>query len=143
MPTPSPEIQIYLPYLQNRKAMDRTAKAFDRTENLLIKQKSYRQTFLSQKRAITTFLLRKFMITRLPIAFEDFLGSSIAPQVMPPCLQLKHVLLSKREKEGVDMKTLQAEETKAFLTNLYPSISGVEVGWSALPKVSLTPNTYY
>ena len=25
------------------------------------------------------------MITRLSIAFEDFLGSSIAPQVMPPC----------------------------------------------------------
>ena len=24
------------------------------------------------------------MITRLSIAFEDFLGSSIAPQVMPP-----------------------------------------------------------
>ena len=42
-------------------------------------------SFLSQKRAITTFLSRKFMITRLLIAFEDFLGSSIAPQVMPPC----------------------------------------------------------
>ena len=40
-------------------------------------------SFLSQKRAITTFLLRKFMITRLLIAFEDLLGSSIAPQVMP------------------------------------------------------------
>ena len=25
------------------------------------------------------------MITRSSIAFEDFLGSSIAPQVMPPC----------------------------------------------------------
>ena len=43
-------------------------------------------SFLSQKRAITTFLSRKFMITRLSIAFEDFLGSSIASQVMPPCL---------------------------------------------------------
>jgi len=41
-------------------------------------------TFLSRKRAITTFLSRKFMITRSSIAFEDFLGSSIAPQVMPP-----------------------------------------------------------
>ena len=41
-------------------------------------------TFLSRKRAITTFLSRKFMITRSWIAFEDFLGSSIAPQVMPP-----------------------------------------------------------
>ena len=46
-------------------------------------------TFLSQKRAITTFLSRKFMITRLSIAFEDFLGSSIASQVMPPCPHLK------------------------------------------------------
>ena len=32
-----------------------------------------------------TFLSRKFRITRLSIAFEDFLGSSIASQVMPPC----------------------------------------------------------
>ena len=38
-----------------------------------------------RKRAITTFLSRKFIITRSSIAFEDFLGSSIAPQVMPPC----------------------------------------------------------
>ena len=29
------------------------------------------------------------MITRSSIAFEDFLGSSIAPQVMPPCLTLE------------------------------------------------------
>ena len=28
------------------------------------------------------------MITRSSIAFEDFLGSSIAPQVMPPCLNV-------------------------------------------------------
>ena len=41
-------------------------------------------TFLSQKRAITTFLSRKFMITRSSIAYEDFLGSSISSQVMPP-----------------------------------------------------------
>ena len=27
----------------------------------------------------------EFMIARSSIAFEDFLGSSIAPQVMPPC----------------------------------------------------------
>ena len=40
-------------------------------------------------------------------------------------LQPKHVLLLKRKKEGVDMKTLQAKETKAFLTNLYLSISAV------------------
>ena len=31
------------------------------------------------------FFSRKFMITRLSIAFEDFPGSSIASQVMPPC----------------------------------------------------------
>ena len=37
-----------------------------------------------RKRAIMTFLSRKFMITRLSIAFEDLLGSSIASQVMPP-----------------------------------------------------------
>ena len=30
-------------------------------------------------------LSRKFMITRLLIAFEDLLGSSIAPQVVPHC----------------------------------------------------------
>ena len=37
----------------------------------------------------------QFMITRLSIAFEDFLGSSIAPQVMPPCppLRLKTILI--------------------------------------------------
>ena len=39
---------------------------------------------MSQKRAITTFLSRKSMIMRLLIAIEDILGSSIAPQVMPP-----------------------------------------------------------
>ena len=67
-----------------QKSYGQNRKAFDRTENLSIEQKSYRQTFLSRKRAITTFLSRKFMITRSSIAFEDFLGSSIAPQVMPP-----------------------------------------------------------
>ena len=40
---------------------------------------------LSRKRAITTFLSGKFMITRSSIVFENFLSSSIAPQVMPPC----------------------------------------------------------
>ena len=41
--------------------------------------------FLSRKRAFTTFLSQKLMITRSSITFEDFLGSSIAPQVMPLC----------------------------------------------------------
>ena len=45
--------------------------------------------FLLRKRAITSFLSRKFMITRSSIAFEDFLGSSIAPQVMPPWSVIK------------------------------------------------------
>ena len=43
---------------------------------------------MSRKRAITTFLSRKSMITRLSIASEDFLGSLIASQVMPPWLEL-------------------------------------------------------
>ena len=43
---------------------------------------------MSRKRTITTFLLRKSMIKRLSIASEDFLSSSIAPQVMPPWLMV-------------------------------------------------------
>ena len=39
---------------------------------------------MSRKRAFTAFLSPKFMITRSSIAFEDFLGSSVVPQVMPP-----------------------------------------------------------
>ena len=38
---------------------------------------------MSQKRTITTFLSRKFMITRSSIAFEDLLAPSTASQVMP------------------------------------------------------------
>ena len=53
--------------------------------NIYIKINKIKTSFLSRKRAITTFLSRKFMITRLSIALEDFLGSSIASQVMPPC----------------------------------------------------------
>ena len=33
------------------------------------------------------------MITRLSIAFEDFLGSSIAPQVMPPCYRVLQIII--------------------------------------------------
>ena len=36
------------------------------------------------------------MITRSSIAFEDFLGSSIVPQVMPPCFNVKVVLWWRR-----------------------------------------------
>ena len=32
------------------------------------------------------------MITRFSIAFEDLLASSIAPQVMPPCIGVEYVL---------------------------------------------------
>ena len=46
---------------------------------------------MSRKRAITTFLSQKSMITRLSIAFEDFLGSSIAPQVVPPWYSHLHL----------------------------------------------------
>ena len=53
---------------------------------MYIKINEIKPSFLSRKRAITPFLSRKFMITRSSIAFEDFLGSSIAPQVMPPWL---------------------------------------------------------
>ena len=42
---------------------------------------------MSRKCAIASILSRKSMITRLSIAFEDFLGSSIASQVMPSCLK--------------------------------------------------------
>ena len=43
---------------------------------------------MSQKCAITAFLSQKIMITRLSIAFEDLLGSSIASQVMTHCRTL-------------------------------------------------------
>ena len=59
----------------------------DRTEipiTTFLSRKGAITTFLSRKRAIVTFLSRKFMITCSSIAFEDFLGLSIAPQVMPP-----------------------------------------------------------
>ena len=49
-----------------------------------------------RKRAITTFLSRKSMITRSSIAFEDFLGSSIVPQVMPPWWVLNSNLSSSK-----------------------------------------------
>ena len=52
-----------------------------------------KRKILLRKRTITTFLSRKFIITRSSIAFEDFLGSSKAPQVMPPCC-MAHCLSS-------------------------------------------------
>ena len=51
-------------------------------------------SFWLRKRAITTLLSRKFIITRLSIAFEDLLGSSIAPQVMPHWLISFHLRLA-------------------------------------------------
>ena len=38
--------------------------------------------------ALTACVRRKFMITRISIVFENLLASSIAPQVVPPCLNL-------------------------------------------------------
>ena len=45
------------------------------------------------------------MIMRLSIAFEDFLGSPIAPQVMPPCLPL-----DVESSTGVDSQHKQRED---------------------------------
>ena len=52
---------------------------------------------MSQKHAITTFLSRKFTITRSLIALEDFLDSSITPHpadpyVLPDVFRLCHLL---------------------------------------------------
>ena len=44
------------------------------------------------------------MIKRLSIAFEDFLGSLIAPQVMPPC----HILILQYHLPGKAMSTIGA-----------------------------------
>ena len=41
--------------------------------------------------AITAILSQKFMLTRLLIAFEDLLASSIASQVVPPCSDVQGV----------------------------------------------------
>ena len=41
---------------------------------------------MSRKRTIT----RYFMITRSSIPFEDMLASSIAPQVMPTCVEVRY-----------------------------------------------------
>ena len=51
---------------------------------------------MSRKHVITAFLLRTFMITRLSIAFEDLLGSSIAPQVLPHWALVEYGLQSKK-----------------------------------------------
>ena len=40
---------------------------------------------MSQKFVNTAYLLRKFINTRLSIAFTDLLDPSITPQVVPPC----------------------------------------------------------
>merc|ERR1712012_1442200 len=81
-------IQIYAVLLRKRAIT--TFLSRKRAITTFLSQKRAITTFLSQKRAITTFLSRKFMITLSSIAFEDFLGSSIAPQVMPPCWKPIH-----------------------------------------------------
>jgi len=75
---------------------------------------------MSRKRAITTFLSRKSMITRLSIASEDFLGSSIAPQVMPPCV----VVLS----TGPQVSLLQNTESPIPLLR-HSSTIGLPLYW--------------
>ena len=56
------------------------------------------------------------MTTRSSIAFEDFLGSSIAPQVMPPCQEMKliHFFVA----NNVDAKKL------AFMSSIYLCATG-------------------
>ena len=61
--------------------------------NIYIKINKMKTSFLSRNCAITTFLSQKSMITRLSIASEDFLGSSIAPHVMPPCPEVVRILI--------------------------------------------------
>ena len=70
---------------------------------------------MSQKRAIATFLSQKFMITCSSIAFEDFLGSSIAPQVMPPCSAL-HCFQSRRRRQ-VSLCPRERELLRSALAN--------------------------
>ena len=60
-------------------------------------------------RAELTFLSRTFMITRISIAFEDLLASSIAPQGLPHC----HWLIDLWGK--LDKKVLPLTMTKLFL----------------------------
>ena len=55
-------------------------------KNIILCRENAQWRHLCRKRAITTFLPQKFMITRSLIAFEDLLASSIAPQVMPTWL---------------------------------------------------------
>ena len=59
-----------------------------------------------------TLLSRKFMITCSSIAFEDFLGSSIAPQVMPPWSSAfgrfslsRHLRKGRRRREDIEERS--------------------------------------
>jgi len=54
--------------------------------------KNKKHHFFACMHAIRAFLLQKFVITRFSIAFEDLLASSIAPQVMSPCIGVEYVL---------------------------------------------------
>ena len=61
--------------------------------------KDKKHHFCRKNTQLRNFLSRKFRITHLSIAFEDLLGSSIAPQVMPQTLALdsrfvKHIVLT-------------------------------------------------
>ena len=67
-------------------------------------------------RATTIFLSRKFMITHLSIAFEDFLGSSLAPQVMPPWYGLRPPYI------GVPNKSWLKSKWAGVLSNNFESV---------------------
>ena len=56
----------------------------------------------------------EFMIARSSIAFEDFLGSSIAPQVMPPWLWLQLSPSFGRKKRSVFFYLPTFSRTKLF-----------------------------
>ena len=89
--------------------------------------------FLSRKRAITTFLSQKFMITRSSIAFEDFLGSSIAPQVMPPCpLEVGFLLCAWRDSAPVLFSSLKSDQLGISLLKFLLS----QAGWLELKSKS-------
>ena len=78
---------------------------------------------MSRKCAITTFLSRKFMITRPSIAFEDFLGSSIAPQVMPPCYCRGFLLLFSPSSSSMPSEWCRL--LTSIVSGQYPPISPI------------------
>ena len=82
-------------------------------------------------------LSRKFMITRSSIAFVDFLGSSIAPQVMPPCRfvhTIWHYVLDQLCVQCPRMSIIKVEKLtkKRHITNI---CSTNHNAWVYFPKL--------